>query len=192
MDRPGLQPGKAHPAQHSVHAALTVVSAEMTPGQLADMRQAILDHTIALDLRTVGDQSCQLREQLFGQQARPTRSGTVAQAFHTRFVEAVNPVPQGLPIHSADAGRLLTADAIEHCRQCQKPAGNPTIPLQASLTSQVTRRNVLPDRNSHHPVPPQITAVKPNHKLPAPASLGSNRSPALASPSQTLQEFRIF
>jgi len=37
MDRPGLQPGKAHPAQHSVHAALTVVSAEMTPGQLADM-----------------------------------------------------------------------------------------------------------------------------------------------------------
>jgi hypothetical protein len=181
MDRPGLQPGKAHPAQHSVHAALTVVSAEMTPGQLADMRQAILDHTIALDLRTVGDQSCQLREQLFGQQARPTRSGTVAQAFHTRFVEAVNPVPQGLPIHSADAGGLLTADAIEHRRQRQEPTGNPTVPLQANLPSQVARRNVSSDRNSHHPVPPQITAVKPNHKLPAPASLGSNLAAALAS-----------
>jgi hypothetical protein len=181
MDRPGLQPGKAHPAQHGVHAALTVVGAEMAPGQLADMQQAILDHTVTLDLRTVGDQGCQLREQLFGQQARPTGSGTVAQAFHTSFVEAVNPVPQGLPIHSADVGSLLTADAIEHRRQSQKPARNPTVPLQASLTSQVARRNVSPDRNGHHPVPPQITAVKPNHKLPAPASPGSNLSPAQGS-----------
>ena len=110
-----------------------------------------------------------------------TRSGTLAQAFHTSFVEAVNPVPQGLPIHSADAGRLLTADAIEHRRQRKEPAGNPTVPLQASLTSQVARRNVSSDRNSHHPVPPQITPVKPNHKLPALASSGSNLSPALGS-----------
>jgi hypothetical protein len=155
------------------------------------MRQAILDHTIALDLRTVGDQGCQLREQLFGQQARPTGASTIAQAFNTRFVEAVNPVPQGLPIHSADAGGLLTADAIEYCRQRQEPTGNPTVPLQASLTSQVVRRNVLPNRNSHHLVPPQITALKPNHKLPAPASPGSNLSPALATLFKSLFDYAI-
>ena len=93
MDRPGLQPGKAHPAQYSVHAALTVVGAEMAPGQLADMRQAILDHTVTLDLRTVGDQGRQFRKQRLREQAGPAAPGTVAQSLHPGRVEPMNPVP---------------------------------------------------------------------------------------------------
>jgi hypothetical protein len=99
---------------------------------------SVLDHTVALDPRTVGDQSRQLREQLLDQQARSTRSGAVAQAFHTSLVEAMNPIPKRLPVHSSGAGDLLTADAIEHRRQRQKPTGDPTVPLKAGLA-----RNVL-------------------------------------------------
>jgi hypothetical protein len=104
----GFQPGKAHPEWYGVHPALAVVGSEVLLRQLAHVRQAVRNRAIALDLGTVGDQD------------RPLRAPSRSSSLHSGRVEPMNPLPQGLPVHSpgakaiSGASKQATPYAIPH------------------------------------------------------------------------------
>lgn len=74
-------------------------------------------------VRPSQDQAFQFQHLLGQQRRRAALVADIAQACNTVLVVAVNPVPQGLPVHAASLGRQGSWVPVQHQRQRQQPPG---------------------------------------------------------------------
>jgi hypothetical protein len=117
VDRPGLLPGEIEALHQPRHPALTVPDAEAALDQGAQVAEAPRHAAVALQLRTPEDQGLERRLAALVQAARATGPRPVAQARDTLGVVAVDPVPERLPRHPGEPGRLLAPQAVQRVGQ---------------------------------------------------------------------------
>lgn len=100
----------------------------------------------------------------------------VGQPVGTLFVEAVDPIAQGLAIHATDPGRLLAVHPVEHGCQRQQPSALVGMLRRGSEPPQVGSRVVRSKlhRSSHGANPPHAmeSAIQVAGKPPR-VSLGA-------------------
>jgi hypothetical protein len=79
---------------------------------------------------------------------RHARRGNVNETIRSLVVEPDHPVPQRLPIHPANLGRLGARGSIKHRRDRQQPARLRSILRQPRKPTNLASRVVSPHRNS--------------------------------------------
>ena len=108
-------------------------------------------------IRPSQDQALQFPHLLSRQRRRAALVADIAQARNAVCVVAVNPVPQGLPVHAASLGRQGSWVPVQHHRQRQQPAGLLGIGRPRCRRTKPCAVQLRPrDRNRYHATHPEI------------------------------------
>ena len=122
MARPRADVGKAKFLQKLADVALVIVDAEALGDDPLEIDPAPPNNAVDFPIRTRLDDPSELG-QLIGRQPRlGTARPIVEEAIGPCYVEAMNPVAQGLAIHAPDLGRLAAVHSVPNRSQRQKPS----------------------------------------------------------------------
>src|SRR3978361_161378 len=154
---PRLQARHAQAAQQLAHCALVQRHRETRLDLRPQVHAAPPDHAVRLQVRPSQDQALQFPHLLSRQRRRAALVADIAQARNAVCVVAVNPVPQGLPVHAASLGRQGSWLPVQHHRQRQQPAGLLGIGRPRCRRTKPCAVQLRPrDRNRYHATHPEI------------------------------------
>jgi len=145
VNRPGLLPREAEPLAQPEHAALAVAHPEPLLDQGAQVAGAPGDAAVPLQVRAAQDQGLQGGLTTFVEGAWPTGPRPVAEALDPFGVVAVDPIPERLPGHAGEPGRLLARQAVERVGEREQAHADPTVALAMGEPAQLGRVAVLAD-----------------------------------------------
>jgi len=136
--------GKAEFLEKLADIAGVVVDAEALGDDPLEIDPAPAHDAVDFPVRTRLDDSGELF-QLIGQEARlRTARPIVEEAFWSRCVETMNPVAQGLAIHSADLGGLAAVHSVPNRSQRQKPSALTRVLRPPGQSPKLIGRVVFP------------------------------------------------
>src|SRR5271165_4943182 len=122
MARPRANVRKAEFLEKLADIAGVVVDAEALGDDPLEIDPSPAHHAVDFPIRTRLDDPGELG-QLIGRQPRlGTARPIVEEAIGSCYVEAMNPVAQGLAIHSCDLSRLAAVHSVPNRSQRQKPS----------------------------------------------------------------------
>jgi hypothetical protein len=121
MLRPRADAREAELLHDAPEAHFRQIDAEAIPNDALQVDAAPAHHSVRLRVGSVLDELLQHLLLLVRQARSSPGRLDVDQPVRPMLVEPVRPVPQGLPVHAADPGRLGAAHAVQHCRQGQQP-----------------------------------------------------------------------
>jgi hypothetical protein len=150
---PHRQAGEAEPAQNLADRALVQLDAEAPRDHRLQVDPPPAHHAVRSRIRSVLDDGLQLLHLLGREPWRRPRVGSVVQPGETLGVVAVDPVPQGLPVHPGVPRRVLTGMPLEHQRQGEHPPRRLGIAAARRRPPQVARVQLQAcHRHRHRPL----------------------------------------
>ena len=109
--------GKAELSQQRSHITLVIIHAKPFLDDALQIDASPANDPIGAEIRPRINNRRQFGLLIGGQTRLDAPSMQVAQSVGPELVEPVNPVPQGLPIHAADARCVSAVHAIQNRRQ---------------------------------------------------------------------------
>src|SRR4051794_24126058 len=146
VDRPGLLPREVEALEQLEHAALAAAHPEPLLDQGAQVAGAPGDAAVARQARAPEDQRLERGLLPLVQGAGPAGAGPVAQAFHALGIVAMDPVPERLPSHPGEPGRLRAGEALQRVGERQQAGADAPVALAAGEAAQLGRVAVGADR----------------------------------------------
>jgi hypothetical protein len=148
------QPGEAQPVQELADRALVQLDLVAIDDDGLQVDPAPAHHAIPLRVRTALDEPLHFRHLLRRQARRPSHMRPVAQAGKTLGIVAAHPIPQSLPIHSAQPRRFGARAPVQHQGQRQHPAsGCPVVTTRRFMPEIIRAPIQTRDRHCHQPAP---------------------------------------
>src|SRR4029450_300283 len=124
-----------------------------------EIEAAPAHHPILDRVRPRLDEAIELGKLVLCQKRRAPRARAINQSFHPLGIVAINPVPQGLPVHGRHPRRLLPRGALQKRSQRQKAARLLHIANLPRLDAQIVSRAIPPrDLHNHH-------RLQANHRI---------------------------
>src|SRR5271155_2281590 len=144
MARPRANVRKAEFLEKLADIAGVVVDAEALGDDPLEIDPSPAHHAVDFPLRHRLDDPGELG-QLIRQEARlRTARPIVEEGFWSRIVEAMNPVAQGLAIHSADLGGLAAVHSVPNRSQRQKPSALTRVLRPPGQSPKLLSRIIFP------------------------------------------------
>src|SRR3984893_7973409 len=144
MARPGADVREAELLERAPQAHLRQIDTETLSENTLQVDAAPAYDPILLRVGAGLDELLQCIFLLVGELRRPPGRLDVDQTVRPVLVEAVRPVPQRLPVHAADPGRLGAVHPVANRRQRQQPSRlRATLHLRREPT-QLIRLEILP------------------------------------------------
>jgi hypothetical protein len=113
--------GEAQAVQQLAHAALVQTDAEQVRDPSLDVRAAPSHDLVFDQVRPSPHPARDLRLLIDRQTRRNAAAVPASQARHAVGIVAVNPVPQGLPVHASQPRRVLALAPVQDQGQRQQP-----------------------------------------------------------------------
>jgi hypothetical protein len=137
--------------------ALVIGHPEALGDEMLQVDPAPAHDTMHGPIRTGLDQAGQFRLLVWRQAPRVALGPGVLQPVGTAFVEAVDPVAQGLPVHAADPCRVRPVHPLQDRRQRQQPSALVGVLRCYRKPTKLTGREVRPHahRGWHGAYPPR-------------------------------------
>ena len=123
MDGAGGQVPEAQPVDQAAHAFQSVFHAEMVLDPVAQVDEPPTTDPLPFKVGPRFQDRNKLLLLFRSQAAGRTAARLIAQTIRTRFVEAANPIVNGLPVNALGARNLHTAGTAKDHRKGAKTAG---------------------------------------------------------------------
>ena len=117
MAGPWADVGEANPFQKSADVALAKINAEALLHHPLEIDAPPANDAVFFAVWTRLDYGGEFRQSLGRKPGLDAAGVNVAQAIGPLFIEAMNPIAQGLAIHAADARGVRPVHAVENRRQ---------------------------------------------------------------------------
>ena len=144
MARAGADVREAEPLEKLADRALVIGDAEALEDDALQVDPTPAHHAVHGPVRARFDELRDLSSLLL----REARLGTFGPAVHKAVgavrVEPVHPVPQRLPVHSANPSRVRPVHPVHDRSQRQQPPALVRVPARRRQAPQLRRRIVLP------------------------------------------------
>ena len=153
----GADVAEAELLQDLADRALVIGHPEALGDEMLQVDPAPAHDTMRGPIRTGLDQAGQFRLLVWRQAPRVALGPGVLQPVGTAFVEAVDPVAQGLPVHAADPCRVRPVHPLQDRRQRQQPSALVGVLRCYRKPTKLTGREVRPHahRGWHGAYPPR-------------------------------------